>query len=100
MNLKYIICRIIRRLIPSFIISLLSDKQILIKPGMGTRDPEQLVKHYINALNSYKISLKGKTVAEFGYGGFFGTALEFLLKFSRSLHPPIASLPRTKVKYP
>lgn len=77
MNLIYIAAKVIRKLMPPSIVSFLTDHQLLIKPGMGVREPARLVNRYVGFLSQEQISLAGKTILEFGYGGFFGTALEF-----------------------
>lgn len=80
MNALYFTARIIRKLTPNWVTSFLLSSDMLIKPGWGTGGPDELANKYFNFLKPYNVTIKGKTILEFGYGGSFGTALAFLKK--------------------
>ncbi|MBT3240069.1 MAG: hypothetical protein HON98_05080 [Chloroflexi bacterium] len=78
MKVIYLLLRIIRRLLPEKITRFLLRHEIFIAPGLETTDPDQAVDAYINRLKEANISIVGKRILVFGYGGSFGSACELL----------------------
>nr|BAL58297.1 hypothetical conserved protein [uncultured Chloroflexota bacterium] len=76
--LDYLLARFIRRRLPSGITSLLLRRGWIIKPGLETSDPRSAVERYARVLAQYGLSLEGKRVLDFGYGGYFGVGVELL----------------------
>ena len=68
LNLPYLIPRLIRHLLPEKLVRALLLRNIIIKPGLETSDPQAAVQRYVNVL---PVTLKGKRVLIFGYGGRF-----------------------------
>ena len=68
-NLKYIIPRVIRHFLPGAAVSFLLKHSLFIQPGLETQSPEKAVERYIEKLKLHKLSLVGKRVMVFGYGG-------------------------------
>jgi len=80
MNPVYVAARILRRFLPLSVTHFMMRHRILIKPGMESHDPKAAVDRYIKAMEKGGISLAGKRVMDFGYGGYFGTGVELLRK--------------------
>jgi len=68
-NLNYILPRVIRHFLPEAVISYLLNHSLIIQPGLETLSPEKAVERYIEELKLHKLSLVGKRVMVFGYGG-------------------------------
>jgi SAM-dependent methyltransferase len=68
-NLKYILPRVIRHFLPEAAVSFLLKNGLIIRPGLETLSPEKAVKRYLDQLKLHKLSLVGKRVMVFGYGG-------------------------------
>ena len=69
MNPRYVVLRILRRFLPRSIVRLLITRGWVIKPGPETSHPEEAALSYRDALLLEGISLDGKAVMVFGYGG-------------------------------
>jgi SAM-dependent methyltransferase len=67
-NLPYLIPRLIRHFLPETFVRALLLRNIIIKPGLETSDPDAAVQRYVNVLPG---SVKGQRVLIFGYGGRF-----------------------------
>lgn len=78
MNLQYVILRLIRHNLPEPWTRTLLRRGIVIQPGMETREPEMAALRYRDALAEKGISLTGKRVLVFGYGGRFAIGAELL----------------------
>ena len=78
MNLSYIIARIVRRLTPRVIQSFLIRRSFLIRAGLDTSEPETSAKRYKSHLSNYNVSLEGKSVIVFGFGGTYAVAANLL----------------------
>ncbi len=78
MKLKYLLLRTIRHFLPETITRFLLRYEILITPGLETTDPDLAVAQHHERLSAAKISIIGKRILVFGYGGSFGTACELL----------------------
>jgi len=68
LNLPYLIPRVMRHFLPEKFVRALLLRSIIIRPGLETSDPEAAVQRYTKAL---PVTLKGKRVLIFGYGGRF-----------------------------
>ena len=80
MNPVYVAARILRRFLPLSVTHFMMRHRILIKPGMESHDPKAAVDRYIKAMEKSGITMAGKRVMDFGYGGYFGTGVELLRK--------------------
>ncbi len=78
MPLDYLLARLVRRLLPSAVVSFLLRRGIVIKPGLETTDPKAAAERYEQTLQEYGLKLQGKRVLDFGYGGHFGIGVELL----------------------
>jgi hypothetical protein len=78
MNLRYLLPRLIRHFLPEGLTRFLLRRGWIIRPGMETREPERAVERYAEILAANGISLAGKRVLVFGYGGRFATGVELL----------------------
>jgi len=68
LNLPYLIPRVIRHFLPEKLVRALLLRNIIIKPGLETSNPDAAVQRYVRTLPG---TLKGKRVLIFGYGGRF-----------------------------
>lgn len=80
MPLDYILARLIRHHLPSGLLSFLLRHGLIIKPGLETANPKEAVERYVRVLQHHGLSLEGKCVLDFGYGGHFGVGVELLRK--------------------
>ena len=71
MNLPYLIPRLIRHFLPEKLVRTLLLRNIIIHPGLETDNPIAAVKRYAEVLAERGLSLQGKRVLVFGYGGRF-----------------------------
>ena len=71
MNLPYLIPRLIRHFLPEKLVRTLLLRNIIIHPGLETDNPIAAVKRYVDVLAERGLSLQGKRVLVFGYGGRF-----------------------------
>lgn len=78
MNLKYIFLRTTRHFLPETVTRFLLRHGFIIRPGIETRSPVDAVNRYEAALAERDISLTGKRMIDFGYGGNFATGVELL----------------------
>jgi SAM-dependent methyltransferase len=78
MNIEYLLLRFIRRNLPEKLIKTLLGKNLVIRPGLETREPRKAVERYQALLNEHSLSFKGKNVMIFGYGGSLAVAVELL----------------------
>ena len=78
MNPAYVLPRVIRHLMPDSMAEWMKRRKILIKAGMETLEPQAAAQRYLTYLRQFDITIKGKTVLIFGYGGNFTTACELL----------------------
>ena len=78
MNFYYIGARFVRRFLPLSVTHFMMRHRILIKPGMESYAPKAAVERYLKAMDASGLSLEGKRVMDFGYGGYFGTGVELL----------------------
>ena len=71
LNLPYLIPRLIRHFLPEKLVRALLLRNIIIRPGLETSNPFAAVQRYANVLSQRGLSLSGKRVLVFGYGGRF-----------------------------
>src|SRR6185436_21002867 len=68
LNLSYLVPRVIRHFLPEKLVRALLLRNIIIKPGLETSDPDAAVQRSVRTLPG---TLKGKRILIFGYGGRF-----------------------------
>jgi len=78
LNLPYLIPRIIRHFLPEKIVRALLLRNIVIESGLETNDPSAAAQRYVDVLSECKMSLHGKRVLVFGYGGRFDLGFSLL----------------------
>ncbi|MGV8025796.1 MAG: methyltransferase domain-containing protein [Anaerolineaceae bacterium] len=78
MNFAYIVPRVIRHFMPEKLADWMKKRKLIIKAGIETSDPQAAAMRYLDYFSNEGISLKGKTVMIFGYGGNITTACELL----------------------
>lgn len=90
----YLMLRLARRFLPNGFTQAALRAQILIRPGLETRDPEAAASLYMDALKTRGRELSGATVFVLGYGGYFGMAVQLLKMGARhvTLCDPYAQL--------
>jgi SAM-dependent methyltransferase len=71
LNLPYLIPRVIRHFLPEKLVRTLLLRNIIIHPGLETDNPFAAVKRYVDVLAERGLSIQGKRVLVFGYGGRF-----------------------------
>jgi len=78
MFVKYLLFRFIRKITPHFIESYMIRRNIILKAGIETSNPEVAFRKYEKVLKKYRKEILNSNVLIFGYGGYFGIAIEFL----------------------
>lgn len=78
MNIKYLILRLMRHFMPEAVARFLLKHRWIIRPGLESSDPAAAVENYIKTLSAYGMSIQGKRVLVFGYGGRFAVGVELL----------------------
>lgn len=78
MNFRYLIPRVIRHFLPEKIVRFLLLRNWIIQAGLETNDPIAAVRRYTDILSQRGLSLQGKRVMVFGYGGRFDIGLGLL----------------------
>ena len=78
MSIQYLILRVIRHFLPETVTRFLLRKAIIIKPAIETSKPKQAAQKYTSVLSKANISIMGKHILIFGYGGNYGTACALL----------------------
>jgi hypothetical protein len=76
-NPAYVLPRVIRHLMPDSMAEWMKRRKILIKAGMETLEPQAAAQRYLTYLRQFDITIKGKTVFIFGYGGNFTTHVNY-----------------------
>jgi SAM-dependent methyltransferase len=71
LNLPYLIPRLIRHFLPEKLVRALLLRSVIIRPGLETSNPFAAVQRYVEVLAKRGLSLRGKRVLVFGYGGRF-----------------------------
>jgi hypothetical protein len=83
MNFEYIVLRIVRRYLPEAIVSLLLKMNLILKPGLETANPQAAFDRYNKEILGHGRSVVDKNILIFGYGGYIGTAAEFIRHSAR-----------------
>jgi len=78
LNLPYLIPRVIRHFLPEKIVRALLLRGVIIRPGLETHEPAAAVERYVDVLAGRGLSLLGKRVLVFGYGGRFDIGFSLL----------------------
>jgi hypothetical protein len=77
-NLAYILLRLVRRFQPEPLTRFLLRRGLIIRPGLETREPASAAARYCRTLETRGMSLNGKRVLIFGYGGNYAVGAELL----------------------
>jgi hypothetical protein len=77
-NPAYILPRLIRHFLPNGLVRFLLRRSLIIKPGLETRSPFEAAERYIATLKSEGLSIEGKNMLVFGYGGSYAVACALL----------------------
>jgi SAM-dependent methyltransferase len=78
LNLIYLFLRVSRHFLPEKITRTLLRSGIFIKPGLETREPRRAAIRYQADLAEQGITIQGKHILVFGYGGRFAIGVELL----------------------
>jgi hypothetical protein len=78
LNLPYLLPRLARHFLPEKLVRALLLRSWIIRPGLETSDPQAAVQRYVDVLTERGLSLTGRRVLVFGYGGRFDIGLGFL----------------------
>ena len=78
MNLHYLFLRLVRHFLPEKLVRFLLLRGWIIHPGIETSSPEEAASRYIQTLAEKGISVEGKKILIFGYGGRFSLGLALL----------------------
>jgi len=78
MNLIYLTARLVRHFLPESITRGLLRRNVVIKPGLETREPALAAVRYQQVLQEHGQDLRGKHVLVFGYGGRYAIGVELL----------------------
>ena len=78
LNLRYLLPRVIRHFLPEKLVRFLLLRNLIIQAGIETNDPHAAVQRYIDILSERGLSLSGKRVMVFGYGGRFDIGFALL----------------------
>lgn len=83
LNLQYLIPRIIRRFLPERVVRFLLLRNWIIQSGLETNDPLSAIQRYTEILSQRGLSLHGKRVMVFGYGGRYDIGMDLLKEGAR-----------------
>lgn len=78
MNIRYLILRLVRHFMPEWLARFLLKRRWIIKPGLESTDPFAASARYEETLSAKGVSLHGKRVLVFGYGGRFAVGVDLL----------------------
>ncbi len=85
LNPLYILLRLIRRFLPEPVVRFLLRREVILRPGLETREPAEAAARYVQALQRHGFSLEGKRVLVFGYGGNFAIGAELVRAGARQV---------------
>jgi len=77
-NLHYLLLRLLRRFLPEPLIRFLLRQEVILRPGLETRQPAEAAARYVRALRRHGRSLAENRVLVFGYGGNFAIGAELV----------------------
>jgi hypothetical protein len=86
MAFEYIFMRLARRNLPKSIIHFLLRRNWIIRAGRETNNPKSAVECYKRELDLWSKNITDCVVLDFGYGGFFGTAIELLQQGAKHIY--------------
>ncbi|MBI3151543.1 MAG: class I SAM-dependent methyltransferase [Chloroflexi bacterium] len=78
MNIRYLLLRLIRHFMPEGVARFLLKRRWIIQPGLESTDPFSAVERYVETLSAQGVSIQGKRVLVFGYGGRFAVGVDLL----------------------
>ncbi len=78
MNLRYLLLRLVRHFMPEGLARFLLKRRWIIKPGLESTDPFAASVRYVETLAEKGMSIEGKRVLVFGYGGRFAVGVDLL----------------------
>jgi SAM-dependent methyltransferase len=78
LNPTYLLLRFVRHFLPESLTRFLLRRKLIIRPGLETLEPVSAVSRYRATLEAHGVSLTGKHVLVFGYGGNFAVGAELL----------------------
>ena len=78
MNLRYLFLRLLRHFMPEGLARFLLKRRWIIKPGLESTDPFAASARYVDTLDANGVSITGKRVLVFGYGGRFAVGVDLL----------------------
>lgn len=78
MNLRYLLLRLLRHFMPEELARFLLKRRWIIKPGLESTDPFAASERYVKTLSTRGVSIEGKRVLVFGYGGRFAVGVDLL----------------------
>jgi SAM-dependent methyltransferase len=78
MNLHYLLLRLIRHFMPEGLARFLLKRRWIIKPGLESTDPFAASQRYVETLSAQGVSIQGRRVLVFGYGGRFAVGVDLL----------------------
>lgn len=78
MNIKYLVLRFLRHFMPEGLARFLLKRRWLIQPGLESSDPFSAVERYVEILSLNGVTIQGKRVLVFGYGGRFAVGVDLL----------------------
>ncbi|KAF0109317.1 MAG: hypothetical protein FD146_361 [Anaerolineaceae bacterium] len=78
MNLRYLLPRLARHFLPERLTRFLLRRGWIIRPGLETREPALAAARYAETLAAHGLTLAGKRVLVFGYGGRFALGVDLL----------------------
>lgn len=78
MNLRYLFLRLLRHFMPEGLARFLLKRRWIIKPGLESTDPFSASARYVDTLSAQSVSIAGKRVLVFGYGGRFAVGVDLL----------------------
>jgi SAM-dependent methyltransferase len=78
MSITYLLPRLVRHFMPEKITRALLLRGLIIRPGLETRSPIEAALRYQRDLQEAGVSIEGKRVLVFGYGGRFNLGCQLL----------------------
>lgn len=78
MNIKYIFLRLVRHFMPEGLARFFLKRRWIIKPGLESTDPFAASARYAETLSANGVSIEGKRILVFGFGGRFAVGVDLL----------------------
>lgn len=76
--LDYVTLRLVRRHLPNRVVRLLLERRVFIRPGLETTAPAEAIQRFLDAIAAAGLTIAGKRVLIYGYGGNYGTGVGLL----------------------